>query len=105
EKLDLAKIASLSFEPPDENRFPALKLARQSMMAGGNATTIMNAANEIAVEAFLNGALPFMEIAGFCERNIEAVQHKLGDKSPASVAEVLEIDHITRKMAQSVLMV
>jgi len=105
ERLDLAKIASLSFEPPDEERFPALKLARQSMSAGGNATTIMNAANEVAVEAFLNDALPFMEIPVLCERTIEAVQRELGENSPASVDEVLEIDHITRKMAQSALMV
>ena len=105
EKLDLARIASLSFEEPDEERFPALKLARQSMNAGGNSTTIMNAANEIAVEAFLNEELAFMEIPGFCERTIEAVQQKVGDKSPTCVAEVLEIDHVTRKMAQSAIMV
>ena len=42
-----------------------------------------------------------MDIPGFCERAIEAVQHKQGDKSPETVAEVLEIDHVTRKMAQS----
>ena len=105
EPLDLTQIASLTFEPPDEERFPALRLARQAMIAGGNSTTIMNAANEIAVEAFLVGELTFAGIPAFCERAIENVQQKHGSKSPASVAEVLDIDHITRKMAQSALMV
>ena len=101
EQLDLAKISSLTFEKPDETRFPAIKLARQAMLSGGNGPTIMNAANEIAVESFLQGKLPFMEIPAFCERVIERVQAQQGDKSPASVEEVLDIDHSTRIMAQS----
>ena len=103
EQLDLARIASLTFEAPDEKLFPALGLAKQVMRAGGNAATIMNAANEIAVEAFLSRQLPFREMAGFCERHIEAVQGKYGSCSPASLDEVLEIDHMTRIMAQSSL--
>ena len=101
EQLDLAKIASLSFEAPDETRFPAIKLARQAMLQGGNMPAIMNAANEIAVESFLEEKLAFQEIPTFCERVIEAVQVQMGDKSPLSVEEVLEIDHSTRIMAQS----
>ncbi len=101
EKLDLAKLASLTFESPDEQRFPALKLARQAMETGGNTPTIMNAANEIAVEKFLSGKLPFMEIPFFCERIIEQVQRQYGEKSPSSVEEVLDIDHNTRIMAHS----
>ncbi len=101
EQLDLAKIASLSFEAPDETRFPAIKLARQAMLQGGNMPAIMNAANEIAVESFLEAKLSFQEIPTFCERVIEAVQVQMGDKSPISVEEVLEIDHSTRIMAQS----
>ena len=101
EQLDLAKIANLSFENPDEERFPALKLARQALHAGGNTPTIMNAANEIAVESFLDGKLQFLDIPPFCERVIEAVQTQKGDKSPACVEEVLDIDHDTRIMAQS----
>ncbi|MCP4935449.1 MAG: 1-deoxy-D-xylulose-5-phosphate reductoisomerase [bacterium] len=101
EQLDLAKIASLSFEAPDETRFPAIKLARQAMLQGGNMPAIMNAANEIAVESFLCGKLSFMEIPAFCERVIETIQVQIGDKSPLSVEEVLEIDHSTRIMAQS----
>ncbi len=101
EQLDLAKIASLSFEAPDETRFPAIRLARQAMLQGGNMPAIMNAANEIAVESFLEGKLSFQEIPTFCERVIEAVQVQMGDKSPVSVEEVLVIDHSTRIMAQS----
>ena len=103
EQLDLAKIATLSFEKPDETRFPAIKLARQAMQAGGNTPTIMNAANEIAVESFLDGKLPFLEISSFCERVIEGIQTQMGDKSPVCVDEVLEIDHSTRIMAQSAI--
>ena len=101
EQLDLAKIATLSFESPDEERFPALKLAKQALYAGGNSSTIMNAANEIAVEAFLDGRLQFMDIPSFCERVIDSVQGQKGGKSPVSVEEVLDIDHSTRIMAQS----
>ncbi len=103
DQLDLAKVASLSFEPPDEERFPALKLARQALCSGGNMPTIMNAANEIAVEAFLDGRLAFLDIPTLCERVIEAVQHERGDKSPDHVEEVLDIDHHTRIMAQSLI--
>jgi len=103
EQLDLAKIATLTFERPDEKRFPAISLARAAMLEGGNMATIMNAANEIAVEAFLDGRLSFMEIPSFCEQVIENVQAKNGDKSPHSVEEVLDIDHSTRIMAQSLI--
>ncbi len=103
EQLDLAKIASLSFESPDETRFPAIKLARQAMLQGGNTPAIMNAANEIAVESFLEEKLSFQEIPTFCERVIEAVQVQMGDKSPVCVEEVLEIDHSTRILAQSLI--
>ena len=101
EQLDLAKIASLTFEPPDEKRFPALALAKSALRQGGNSACIMNAANEIAVEAFLQGQLAFLEIPSFCERVIEAVQQENGSGSPQSLSEVLEIDDHTRKLAQS----
>ncbi len=101
EQLDLAKIAGLSFESPDEARFPALKLARETLLAGGNAPTIMNAANEVAVDLFLGEKLTFPEIPSFCEGMIEQVQAREGHECPGSVEEVLEIDHITRIMAQS----
>ncbi len=54
ERLDLARLGTLAFEPPDEARFPALRLAREVLAAGGSASTVLNAANEVAVEAFLD---------------------------------------------------
>ncbi len=103
EQLDLAKISSLTFEKPDDTRFPALKLARQALQIGGNTPTIMNAANEIAVESFLKRKLQFLDIPSFCEQVIEAVQNQKGEKSPVSVDEVLDIDDSTRIMAQSLI--
>lgn len=61
-RLDLAQIGRLDFEAPDEVRFPCLRLAREAAFAGGSAPTILNAANEIAVEAFLQGSLSFAAI-------------------------------------------
>lgn len=63
ERLDLAKLATLSFSAPDEVRFPALALARAAYRAGGCAPTVLNAANEIAVDSFLNGKIGFLDIA------------------------------------------
>ena len=60
--LNLQKIGNLSFEDPDEIRFPSLRLAREALRAGGNAPTVLNAANEVAVENFLNGRIKFDEI-------------------------------------------
>ena len=57
ERLDLAKLGTLSFEPPDEARFPALRVAKAALAAGGGATTVLNAANEVAVEAFFAGRI------------------------------------------------
>ncbi len=62
--LDLAEVGSLDFEPPDEDTFPCLRLAREAGAAGGTAPCVLNAANEVAVDAFLGGRLPFTGIAG-----------------------------------------
>lgn len=64
--LDLARLATLSFEPPDLQRFPCLGLAYDALRAGGTAAALLNAANEIAVAAFLRGALRFTDIAATC---------------------------------------
>ena len=71
-RLDLARAATLTFEEPDLDRFPALGLARQALESGGGAPTVLNAANEIAVEAFLNRRLPFGGIAALVETTLEA---------------------------------
>ena len=62
--LDLAKLGNLSFEAPDEKRFPALRLAREAGEAGGTLPGVFNAANEVAVEAFLNEQISFSRIWG-----------------------------------------
>ena len=69
--LDLAAIATLTFEAPDETRFPALKLAREALAAGGGAPAALNAANEIAVAAFLDGAIGFLDIAAVVETTLD----------------------------------
>jgi 1-deoxy-D-xylulose-5-phosphate reductoisomerase len=67
ERLDLAQIGSFDFEPPDEERFPALRLARQALEQGGDAPAVLNAANEAAVAAFLAGRIRFTDIAPLVE--------------------------------------
>ncbi len=71
--LDLAEIGSLTFEPPDEEAFPCLRLAREAAKAGGTGPCVLNAANEIAVHAFLGGRLAFMGIPAVIERTLERV--------------------------------
>src|SRR5215212_2413940 len=71
-RLDLAAVGSLEFEAPDEEAFPCLRLAREAATVGGTAPCVMNAANEIAVQAFLDGAIPFTAIAEVIERALEA---------------------------------
>ena len=68
ERMDLAKIVDLSFEAPDLERFPCLRLAFDALAAGGTATAIVNAANEIAVAAFLDKKIAFMDIAAPCRK-------------------------------------
>ena len=69
--LDLAEVGALTFEPPDEDAFPCLRLAREAALAGGTAPCVMNAANEVAVHAFLNGRLGFLGIPAVIEGTLE----------------------------------
>jgi 1-deoxy-D-xylulose-5-phosphate reductoisomerase len=71
--LDLAEVGSLTFEPPDEETFACLRLAREAGKAGGTAPCVLNAANEVAVGAFLAGRLPFLAIAAVIETTLERV--------------------------------
>jgi 1-deoxy-D-xylulose-5-phosphate reductoisomerase len=73
--LDLAQIGSLEFEPPDPDTFACLRLAREAALAGGTAPCVLNAANEVAVHAFLAGRLSFLGIAEVIETTLEAVGH------------------------------
>ena len=71
--LDLVELGALTFEAPDEEAFPCLRLAREAARAGGTAPCVLNAANEVAVHAFLGGRLPFLGIAAVIESTLERV--------------------------------
>ena len=75
ERLDLAVMAKLTFEPPDPERFPALRLAREVLKNGGSAPTVLNAANEVAVEGFLAGQIGFLDIAAIVEDVLMQFSH------------------------------
>jgi 1-deoxy-D-xylulose-5-phosphate reductoisomerase len=72
-RLDLAALGALTFEPPDETAFPCLRLAREAALAGGTAPCVLNAANEVAVHAFLGGRLAFMGIPEVIEETLAQV--------------------------------
>jgi 1-deoxy-D-xylulose-5-phosphate reductoisomerase len=72
-RLDLAAIGRLTFEPPDEHRFPALRVAREALIRGGGCPTVLNAANETAVHAFLEGRIGFLDIVETVERTVESM--------------------------------
>lgn len=102
-RLDLAGMGALVFEASDEARFPSLRLARDVLAAGGSAGTVLNAANEIAVEAFLGGRIGFLAIGRLVETTLDRSAHLAG-LSPDSVDEVLAIDSEARAIALSLLL-
>jgi len=97
--LDLPALAELTFFAPDEQRFPATRLAREAAQQGGAAPAVLNAANEIAVAAFLEGRIGFMRIAA----NVERVLAARIPCAPSSLDDVLAIDHETRVRARELL--
>lgn len=99
ERLDLARIATLSFERPDPVRFPALRIARASLEAGGNATITLNAANEIAVAAFLADRIAFGDITRLVEMALDATPNV----APASIDEVVAMDAEVRRTTEEAL--
>ena len=78
--LDLAEVGALTFEPVDEEAFPCLRLAREAALAGGTAPCVLNAANEVAVHAFLEGRLPFLGIPAVIERGARAGARRAGPR-------------------------
>ncbi|MEQ8248594.1 MAG: 1-deoxy-D-xylulose-5-phosphate reductoisomerase [Alphaproteobacteria bacterium] len=96
-RLDLAQIGALTFEAPDDTRFPALRLARQALRAGHGATTVLNAANEVAVAAFLAGKTGFLDIVATVEATLDAVRS--GDT--VSLADVMALDAQARRLADN----
>ena len=95
EPLDLAALGSLTFEPVDEETFACLRLAREAALAGGTAPCTLNAANEVAVYAFLRGALRFLDIAEVIEETL----HRLPAAQVHSFEALGEADREARTVA------
>ncbi|WP_337847137.1 1-deoxy-D-xylulose-5-phosphate reductoisomerase [Sphingomonas sp.] len=95
QRLDLAAIGRLDFEAPDYARFPCLKLAREALAAGGARPAILNAANEVAVAAFLTGGIGFLEIAAIVADTL----NRYDPPAPATLDQVLAIDAEARILA------
>jgi 1-deoxy-D-xylulose-5-phosphate reductoisomerase len=102
-RLDLARASTLTFEEPDLERFPALRLARSALEAGGGAPTVLNAANEVAVEEFLGRRLGFAGIAALVEATLEAAVAGDLTREPESVDEAIAIDQNSRLLAHHLL--
>ncbi|MGH6881047.1 1-deoxy-D-xylulose-5-phosphate reductoisomerase [Hypericibacter sp.] len=96
ERLDFAKVSTLTFEAPDEIRFPALRLARQALRTGGGAPVVLNAANEVAVQAFLDGRIAFLDIAAI----VESCLDRVNAGAAADLEEVAVADQSSRAEAR-----
>ena len=94
-RLDLAQIGSLTFEAPDPERFPALRLAREALRAGGSAPAVLNAANEVAVQSFLTENIGFLDITAVVERTLE----RLPAAPIYALDDVVEADTEARAVA------
>ena len=98
EDLNLSEIAQLSFEKPDLDKFPCLQLAYNAAKQGGDAPAVLNAANEIAVKAFLDGKVGFSAIAKIVEKTLESFDFY----EPESIAAVQDSDNRARVLAETV---
>jgi 1-deoxy-D-xylulose-5-phosphate reductoisomerase len=103
-KLDLAGLGALTFEAPDETRFPALALARQALETGGAAPAVFNAANEVGARAFLDRKLGFLNIAAVVAETMERLAHadEAAD-APDACDAALRIDALARRTAQRIV--
>ncbi len=101
--LDLVKLGTLTFEAPDHARFPAINLAREALTRGGSAPAIFNAANEIAVEAFMARRIGFLDIAATVATCLERADAESLVVTPRTLDDVLEIDRQTRILARIVI--
>ena len=100
-RLDLAKLSRLTFEDPDPRRFPCLGLAQACLRSGGLAPTILNAANEVAVQAFLGSKIGFLDIARVVEETLSAREAN-GAGVPPDIERVLDVDRQARDFATSI---
>jgi 1-deoxy-D-xylulose-5-phosphate reductoisomerase len=94
--LDLAELGQLTFEAPDEDAFPCLRLAREAAAAGGTSPCVLNAANEVAVHAFLRGELSFTGIA----RVIDSTLSELSPRPLRHFSDLYEADSQAREIAR-----
>lgn len=100
ERLDFATLGALTFEEPDLVRFPALRLAREALEAGGQAPCVLNAANEVAVADFLAGKIAFLDIARTCENTLDALaKGQSFSCAPDAMADVVALDGLARRAA------
>jgi 1-deoxy-D-xylulose-5-phosphate reductoisomerase len=102
-RIDLVELATLSFERPDESRFPALGLAREAMQIGAMAPCVLNAANEVAVEAFLTGRLKFLHIAQLVAEVLDIAAGRGLLAEAEDLEAVLAVDAAARRLAQGAL--
>jgi len=93
--LDFSRALRMDFAPPDLRRYPCFSLARHAMQSAGVAPAIFNAANEVAVEAFVAGKLKFVEIAPLIEKTLEVIDNW----EPSSLSEALDADQLARQVA------
>ena len=102
-RLDLAQVATLTFRAPDLARYPALRLAREVMAAGGLAGAAFTAAKEIALDHFIDGRIGFMAMAEVVEATLDAISRDCGlGNAPDSLEAVLEMDNLARQTAQGI---
>ena len=99
QNLDLAALGKLTFFEPDVSKFPALELARAALKAGDGATNVLNAANEVAVKAFLDGKIHFLGIT----KIVESILEQMGNPQMLGVYEVLEIDKEARERTERLI--
>jgi 1-deoxy-D-xylulose-5-phosphate reductoisomerase len=102
-RLDLTQIGQLTFERPDFARFPALRVAIDALHAGQGLPTVLNAANEVAVEAFLNRLISFQEIARAVEQACNSALAAGVAHEPESIADALAMDHAVREKSRAIL--
>ncbi|MCW2307609.1 1-deoxy-D-xylulose-5-phosphate reductoisomerase [Rhodobium gokarnense] len=102
-RLDLAALATLTFEKPDFDRFPAFALALAALKRGEGAPTVLNAANEIAVHAFLEERIGFLDIAGTVEAALDAAEKRGLLEEPGSLRAALELDSETRALTRHIM--
>lgn len=98
-RLRLTEISQLTFESPDPERFPALRLARAALQSGGSAPIVLNAANEIAVDAFLNGIIGFLDILAVVEETL----NRMPGRAVQSLDDISTIDREARRAAAQLI--